>query len=77
MVGTLAHIQYSPYNVVDMISDFAVFATSLPGEELKELEELGITCFPVDVTSSESVKTLKDHVAKHLGDDLDVLINCA
>ncbi|KAI0907756.1 hypothetical protein F4824DRAFT_453767 [Ustulina deusta] len=57
--------------------DFAVFATSLPGEELKELEELGITCFPVDVTSSESVKTLKDHVAKHLGDDLDVLINCA
>ncbi|KAI0809856.1 hypothetical protein GGR55DRAFT_646981 [Xylaria sp. FL0064] len=57
--------------------DFAVFATSLPGEELNELESLGIETFQVDVTSGESVKQLKDHVSQHLGDGLDVLINCA
>ncbi|KAI1203317.1 hypothetical protein F5X97DRAFT_318453 [Nemania serpens] len=55
----------------------AVFGTSLPGEELTELEELGVQCFPVDVTSTESVKALKDHFAKHQGENLDVLINCA
>ncbi|CAJ2509287.1 Uu.00g143130.m01.CDS01 [Anthostomella pinea] len=57
--------------------DFAVCATSLPGEELPELEVLGATCYPVDVTSSESVKALKDAVVDNLGDDLDILINCA
>ncbi|KAI1187390.1 hypothetical protein F5B17DRAFT_323624 [Nemania serpens] len=55
----------------------AVFGTSLPGEELTELEELGVQCFPLDVTSGESVKTLKDHFTKHQGENLDVLINCA
>ncbi|KAI0538953.1 hypothetical protein GGR58DRAFT_275531 [Xylaria digitata] len=57
--------------------DFAVFATSLPGEELPKLKELNVNCFQVDVTSTESVKTLKEQVAEHLGDDLDILINCA
>ncbi|KAI0513078.1 hypothetical protein F5B22DRAFT_657486 [Xylaria bambusicola] len=60
-----------------LLNDFTVFATSLPGEELKELEGLGINCFELDVTSSESVETLKDHVIGHLGDELDVLVNCA
>ncbi|KAI1821151.1 short chain dehydrogenase [Xylaria intraflava] len=54
-----------------------VYATSLPGEDLKELESLGATCFPVDVTSAESVKTLKSSVLELIGDKLDVLINCA
>lgn len=51
--------------------------TSLPGEELKELEGLGAIPFPVDVTSTDSVKALKDAVVDDLGDELDVLINCA
>lgn len=51
--------------------------TSLPGEELKELEALGATYFPVDVTSTESVTELKDAVVESLGEHLDVLINCA
>ncbi|KAI1116346.1 hypothetical protein F5Y14DRAFT_459422 [Nemania sp. NC0429] len=54
-----------------------VFATSLPGEQLTELEGLGVECFPVDVTSTDSVKALKDHFTKHQGENLDVLINCA
>ncbi|KAI3316845.1 short chain dehydrogenase [Xylariaceae sp. AK1471] len=57
--------------------NFSVCATSLPGEELKELEALGATCFPVDVTSTESVKALKDAVVESVGEKLDVLINCA
>ncbi|KAI1379224.1 short chain dehydrogenase [Hypoxylon crocopeplum] len=57
--------------------NFSVCVTSLPGEKLPELEKLGATCFPVDVTSTESVKTLRDAVVESLGDDLDVLINCA
>ncbi|KAH6985270.1 short chain dehydrogenase [Ilyonectria destructans] len=56
--------------------NFGVCVTSLPGEELQELEALGATCFSVDVTSSESVKALKDAVVESLG-DLDILINCA
>ncbi|KAF2972453.1 hypothetical protein GQX73_g1154 [Xylaria multiplex] len=60
-----------------MILDFAVFATSLPGEELPKLKELNVNCFQVDVTSTESVKALKEQVAEHIGDDLDILINCA
>ncbi|KAI0479879.1 short chain dehydrogenase [Xylaria cf. heliscus] len=55
----------------------AVFATSLPGEKLDELESLGAGCFPVDVTSAKSVAVLKDAVTKNIGDELDVLINCA
>jgi NAD(P)-dependent dehydrogenase (short-subunit alcohol dehydrogenase family) len=64
-------------NLTDVVSDFSVCATSLPGEQLKELEALGAFCFPVDVTSTESVKALKDAVVERLGDNLDVLINCA
>ncbi|KAI1176527.1 hypothetical protein F4777DRAFT_587934 [Nemania sp. FL0916] len=56
---------------------FTVFATSLPGEELMELEALGAACLQVDVTSVESVGYLKDTVTKALGRDLDILINCA
>ncbi|KAI0103765.1 short chain dehydrogenase [Nemania sp. FL0031] len=55
----------------------AVFATSLPGERLQELEVLGAHCFPVDVTSAESVNSLKDAVAELIRDELDILINCA
>lgn len=61
----------------DLVPDFVVCVTSLPGEELKELGELGATPFPVDVTSTDSVKALKDAVVDDLGDELDVLINCA
>ncbi|KKY39338.1 putative nadph-dependent 1-acyldihydroxyacetone phosphate reductase [Diaporthe ampelina] len=57
--------------------DFVVCVTSLPGEELKELAALGAVPFPVDVTSTDSVKALKDAVVDDLGDELDVLINCA
>lgn len=78
MVGTPNDNLYSGYNrVTDIISDVIIFGTSLPGEELTELEELGVQCFPLDVTSTESVKTLKDHFAKLQGENLDVLINCA
>lgn len=59
------------------VPDFVVCVTSLPGEELQELEELGATPFSVDVTSTDSVKALKDAVVDDLGDELDVLINCA
>jgi 1-acylglycerone phosphate reductase len=59
------------------ISGFSVCATSLPGEELTELEALGAICFPVDVTSTKSVGVLKDAVVERLGENLDVLINCA
>ncbi|KAI1120244.1 short chain dehydrogenase [Nemania abortiva] len=53
----------------------AVYATSLPGERLQELESLGASCFPVDVTSARSVNTLRDSVVELMGDELDVLIN--
>lgn len=59
------------------MTDFSVCVTALPGERLIELEVLGATCFALDVTSSESVEALKDSVLENLGDDLDVLINCA
>ncbi|KAK6075608.1 NADPH-dependent 1-acyldihydroxyacetone phosphate reductase [Seiridium cupressi] len=57
--------------------DFMVCVTSLPGEELKELEALGANYFPVDVTSTESVEALRDGMVESMGDDLDILINCA
>lgn len=60
-----------------MILGVAVFATSLPGETLHELESLGASCFPVDVTSAESVRALKGALVDRIGDELDVLINCA
>lgn len=63
--------------LADPIPDFVVCVTSLPGEELKELAALGAVPFPVDVTSTDSVKALKDAVVDDLGDELDVLINCA
>ncbi|KAK9421772.1 hypothetical protein SUNI508_05373 [Seiridium unicorne] len=56
---------------------FTVCVTSLPGEELKELEGLGANYFPVDVTSTESVKALRDGVVECVGENLDILINCA
>lgn len=59
------------------ISEFTVCATSLPGEQLTELEALGALCFPVDVTSTKSVDVLRDAVVDRLGEKLDVLINCA
>lgn len=63
--------------LANLVSDFVVRVTSLPGEELKELEGLGAIPFPVDVTSTDSVKALRDAVIEDLGDELDVLINCA
>ncbi|KAH8193719.1 hypothetical protein TruAng_012118 [Truncatella angustata] len=56
---------------------FAVCVTSLPGEELPELESLGATCFPVDVTSTNSVNALNYAVVENMGYNLDILINCA
>ncbi|KAJ8132904.1 hypothetical protein O1611_g717 [Lasiodiplodia mahajangana] len=55
----------------------AVYATSLPGEKLQELELLGARCFPVDVTSAESVDSLKEAMSELIRDELDILINCA
>lgn len=75
MVGT--PVSLSVACLADLVSDFVVCVTSLPGEELKELEGLGAVPFPVDVTSTDSVKALKDAVVDDLGDELDVLINCA
>lgn len=63
--------------LADLTPDFVVCVTSLPGEELKELEALGAVPFPVDVTSTDSVKALRDAIVEDLGDELDVLINCA
>lgn len=63
--------------LADLMPDFVVCVTSLPGEELTELEALGAIPFPVDVTSTDSVEALKDAVVNDLGDELDVLINCA
>jgi NAD(P)-dependent dehydrogenase (short-subunit alcohol dehydrogenase family) len=60
-----------------MTLDVTVYATSLPGEKLQELELLGASCFPVDVTSAESVSSLKDAVVDLIGDELDILVNCA
>lgn len=60
-----------------MISGFVVCVTSLPGEDLKELEALGALSFSVDVTSSNSVNALRDAVVNDVGNELDVLINCA
>jgi NAD(P)-dependent dehydrogenase (short-subunit alcohol dehydrogenase family) len=51
--------------------------TSLPGENLKDLEGLGALVYPVDVTSADSVKALQKAVTEDLGEQLDVLINCA
>jgi hypothetical protein len=62
---------------VSFLSDYVVCATSLPSEKLPQLEALGIKCFTVDVTSGESVKSLKNEVQKELGENLDVLINSA
>lgn len=75
MVGTSLFLSVTC--LADLMPDFVVCVTSLPGEELKELEGLGAIPFPVDVTSTDSVKTLRDAVVDHLGDELDVLINCA
>lgn len=60
-----------------MIPGFMVCVTSLPGEDLKELEALGALSFSVDVTSSNSVEELRDAVVNDVGNELDVLINCA
>lgn len=63
--------------LANLVPEIVVCVTSLPGENLKELEGLGALVYPVDVTSSESVKALRNAVTKDLGEQLDVLINCA
>ncbi|KAK6076367.1 NADPH-dependent 1-acyldihydroxyacetone phosphate reductase [Seiridium cupressi] len=85
-IGRLAicHVRCSPGSIGEALAkefllhdDFMVCVTSLPGEELKELEALGANYFPVDVTSTESVEALRDGMVESMGDDLDILINCA
>lgn len=56
---------------------YRVFATARRLEAMKGLPEYGIDTLTLDVTSIESVKAARDHVAAETGGTLDILLNNA
>ncbi|KAL2811228.1 hypothetical protein BJX63DRAFT_399473 [Aspergillus granulosus] len=54
-----------------------VFATARSTKSLSDLEKKGIETFPLDVTSVESIRALKDDISKLTGGKLDMLFNNA
>ncbi|KAI1170032.1 hypothetical protein F4777DRAFT_570719 [Nemania sp. FL0916] len=52
-------------------------ATVLPSEKSEHLSAAGITYFPLDVTSNDSISTLKQQVTAITGGYLDILVNNA
>lgn len=58
-------------------SGLHAIATVLPSESSEHLVEAGITWFPLDVTSEESVIALKAKVQKLTDGNLDILVNNA
>lgn len=56
---------------------FRVFATARNTEVLKDLEDLGLETFGLDVTSQSSIDGAKDEVARRTRGGLDWLVNNA
>lgn len=56
---------------------YHVIATARKVEIIEHLQQLGMTVYPLDVTSDESVVTLKSQVAALTGGKLDYLVNNA
>ncbi|KAI8962051.1 NAD(P)-binding protein [Daldinia sp. FL1419] len=56
---------------------FHVIATARRPEVLAELEALGMSTLPLDVTDAESIKQCHEEVAKLTGGKLDILVNNA
>lgn len=54
-----------------------VFATARSTKSLSQLEAKGIEVLPLEVTSAESIATLKAEVSKRSGGKLDMLFNNA
>jgi len=54
-----------------------VFATARSTKSLAHLEAKGIEVLPLEVTSAESISSLKAEVAKRTGGKLDMLFNNA
>jgi 1-acylglycerone phosphate reductase len=54
-----------------------VFATARSTKSLSQLEAEGIEVLPLEVTSAESIATLKAEVSKRSGGKLDMLFNNA
>ncbi|KAJ0423001.1 hypothetical protein BJY00DRAFT_279224 [Aspergillus carlsbadensis] len=54
-----------------------VFATARSMKSLSSLEEKGIETFPLDVTSADSIQTLKYEISARTGGKLDMLFNNA
>ncbi|KAK4634751.1 Short-chain dehydrogenase RED1 [Fulvia fulva] len=57
--------------------NFRVFATARKAASISDLEQQGIETLSLEVTSSESVKALKDEVTSRTGGTLDILVNNA
>ena len=54
-----------------------VFATARSTKSLAQLEAKGIEVLPLEVTSAESIASLKAEIAKRTGGKLDMLFNNA
>jgi 1-acylglycerone phosphate reductase len=54
-----------------------VFATARSTKSLSQLEAKGIEVLPLEVTSAESIATLKTEISKRSGGKLDMLFNNA
>jgi 1-acylglycerone phosphate reductase len=54
-----------------------VFATARKVESMTGLQEMGIECLAMDVTDTESLKSVKEQIEEKTGGTLDILVNNA
>ena len=54
-----------------------VFATARNVDSMTGLQDVGIECLAMDVTETESLKTVKEQIEDKTGGTLDILVNNA